>query len=340
VIGALSVMGFYRLFARLNRRKVAILFYHGVSARKSFDGISNYQGKHIRLSRFRAHLRFLARRYRVMPLPEVIDALRTGKPLPHYTAVITFDDGYENNATVALPALKSEGLTAAFFLTSSLIASDRCLWVDEIEQVLAATDRAEVVVRTEKGEERLPLSTEDARRAADRRMREIGKRLPDAEKRRWLAEFYERNRIDPPKASGDYRFMGWSQVRDLRAAGMTIGSHTVTHAIVTRLEPEEMEREVGEARKACETALGEKCETFAYPNGRAGDFDGKTTALLRELGFSCGLTTVHGLVAPGDDLYTLNRMGVGDATTLFDLEAQLSGFTSFALRLRRRLLGG
>ncbi len=337
LIDVLAALGVYRIFRFLNRGRVAILFYHGVSAREPFEGIRNYQGKHVRLSRFRAHLEFLSRHYRVLPLQEVVDALRGGRPLPRRTTVITFDDGYENNATVAVPALRAAGMTAAFFLSTTYIETDRCLWVDEIEQAIASTDLSELVVDSLDHEERLPLRSDAERRAADRRIRAIGKSLPDESLGRWLEEFFARNALEVPRASGDYRFLTWDQVRDMHAAGMTIGSHTVNHAIITRVQEVKRVEEILGARRACEKALGVRCETFAYANGREGDFDDSTGRLLREMGFTCALTTVQGLNAPGADLFTLKRMGVGDATTVAELEAEMSGFMAWAVGLRRTL---
>jgi peptidoglycan/xylan/chitin deacetylase (PgdA/CDA1 family) len=273
----------------------------------------------------------------VLPLPDVVRAFRKGLPLPDYAAVITFDDGYENNATVALPGLREAGLTATFFVSASFIGTDNSLWVDQIEAVLNSQERDQVVVRFGSREERIPLSTVVERRNADRRIRSYCKQLPDKSKASWLAGFFAENGIDPPKASGDYRFMSWNQLRALRDAGMTIGSHTLTHAIVTKLAEEDMEREIGGARQACEEALATTCDTFAYPNGRPGDFDARSIGVLRQLGFSCGLTTVHGLNVQGDNPFTLKRIVVGDSTSVPELEAHMSGITDLALRLRRVL---
>jgi peptidoglycan/xylan/chitin deacetylase (PgdA/CDA1 family) len=335
--GAASRIGLFRLFAFFNRRKVAILFYHGVSAREVFPGIENYQGKHVRDSRFRDQLRWLAGRYRVLPLSEVVRALRSQTPLPPYTVAITFDDGYQNNVTAALPRLQEAGLPATFFLSSAFIGTDASLWVDQIEQVLNSHPGPSILLRLGPGRTELPLVTDQDRREADRIIRRHCKQLPDPEKAAWLASFFAENGTEPPRAAGDYRFMSWSQARELREAGMAIGSHTMTHAIITRLPEEERRREIEGARAACEKAVGAPCDAFAYPNGRAGDFSAETGDLLRRLGFSCGLTTVHGLNPPEADPFTLRRIGVGDRTPLPELEAHLSGFTDGLLALRRRL---
>ncbi|MDP3938101.1 MAG: polysaccharide deacetylase family protein [Deltaproteobacteria bacterium] len=334
-----SRLGYFRIFAFFNRHKINILYYHGVSAREAFPGIENYQGKHVRASLFWRHLAFLARRYNILPLPDVLHAMKNGVPLPPYTAVITFDDGYENNATVALPSLLDAGLTASFFLTTDLIGTDECLWVDQLEMVLNDDQRMKMFVRFGTTRETVPLETAADRREDDRLVRWFCKQLTEAEKSEWLRAFFAENGIDAPKARGDHRFMSWDQARELHARGMTVGSHTLTHAIITRLTPSEMEREIGEAKAACEARLKVRCDTFAYPNGRLGDFSKASTDVLRRLGITCGLTTIHGLNGRDANVYTMKRIGVGDRTSLEELEAHLSGLTGFAIRLRRTLFG-
>jgi peptidoglycan/xylan/chitin deacetylase (PgdA/CDA1 family) len=168
--------------------------------------------------------------------------------------------------------------------------------VDETEQALASTDLAEIVVLAGDREERLPLRSDEDRRAADRRIREIGKALPDEALWRWLKELFARNVLEVPRANGDYRFLTWDQVRGMHAAGMTIGSHTLRHAIITRVPEVERTEEIFGARRLAK-ALGVRCDTFAYANGRRGTLTTRRGSssgswLLR------GLTTVQGLNAP------------------------------------------
>ena len=67
---------------------------------------------------FERQLAFLARRhYRVLSLQELADRLDRGEPMPRHSAVITFDDGYEETSTVAWPLLKRFKFPAAVFVT-------------------------------------------------------------------------------------------------------------------------------------------------------------------------------------------------------------------------------
>src|SRR5574342_541272 len=97
---ALFALGFFHLLRILfPNRKVAILRYHAV-----VDPHDNYYANPnicLAVRDFERHVRYFARRYRVISLDEVVDAIRSGKALPHNAVVFTFDDGYADNFLAA-----------------------------------------------------------------------------------------------------------------------------------------------------------------------------------------------------------------------------------------------
>jgi peptidoglycan/xylan/chitin deacetylase (PgdA/CDA1 family) len=123
VFGLLHASGLTRLFAWLNRGRVVIICYHGVTQRAErapFDPA----GLHVRAPRFEAQLDHLRRRYRVVALAEYLAARREGRSLPPYTAVLTFDDGYRNFLTAAAPRLRARSLPASVFLITDRVRED------------------------------------------------------------------------------------------------------------------------------------------------------------------------------------------------------------------------
>lgn len=79
---------------------------------------------------FDAYCRFLARYFRVVSLTTLLDCLRDGTDISGM-AVITFDDGYLDNAEVAAPILRRYGLPATFFVATDFIGSQHVPWWDE-----------------------------------------------------------------------------------------------------------------------------------------------------------------------------------------------------------------
>jgi peptidoglycan/xylan/chitin deacetylase (PgdA/CDA1 family) len=122
----LYLIGAARAVRWLNRRKLVVLCYHGVTRRP--DGVpGDAAGLQVRADRFRRQLRYLARRYNVISLGDYRRARASGAALPRNPLLITFDDGLRNCLTAALPLLEAEGLPASFFVITDLMldADDR-----------------------------------------------------------------------------------------------------------------------------------------------------------------------------------------------------------------------
>jgi peptidoglycan/xylan/chitin deacetylase (PgdA/CDA1 family) len=112
-----------RLAAWWNRQRVVILCYHGVTERSKRHP-SDAHGLHIRADRFEKQLDYLRRNYKVISLAEFVKACQNKAPLPDYSVVLTFDDGYRNFLTCALPRLAARNMHVSIFLITDRIQSN------------------------------------------------------------------------------------------------------------------------------------------------------------------------------------------------------------------------
>jgi peptidoglycan/xylan/chitin deacetylase (PgdA/CDA1 family) len=112
-----------RLAAWCNRKRVIILCYHGVTERLNRHP-NDPAGLHIRADRFEAQLNYLRRHYQVISLAKFLEARRTNAPLPNHSVVLTFDDGYRNFLTGALPRLAEREMPASVFLITDRIPDE------------------------------------------------------------------------------------------------------------------------------------------------------------------------------------------------------------------------
>jgi hypothetical protein len=104
------------LLALSGRSRIVVLNYHRVEGR---DTISKPVEHFIR------DVQYLTRRYQCISFTELIELLRSGQPLRHSYRVITFDDGYRDNFTLAYPALARARVPAIFFVSTGFIGTDR-----------------------------------------------------------------------------------------------------------------------------------------------------------------------------------------------------------------------
>jgi heparosan-N-sulfate-glucuronate 5-epimerase len=98
--------------------------------------------------------------------------------------------------------------------------------------------------------------------------------------------------------------MSWQEARDLIAAGWEVGSHTCSHPMLTRLDDEELARQLGESREECERNLGVACESVAYPYG---DVDTRVAEAAMVAGYSAAAALA---IRERPDPYKWPRVGV------------------------------
>jgi len=115
----------------------------------------------------------------------------------------------------------------------------------------------------------------------------------------------------------------------LRAAGMQIGAHTVSHPILATLSPQQAADEMARSRDVLQALLGERIGLFAYPNGRPGTdyLPDVHPGLVRELGFDAAVSTRWAAARHGEDVFQIPRFTPWDKRR-----------SKFLLRLARNLL--
>lgn len=309
-----------RVFRRLaGRHAVYILAYHDVTRLRADEREGT-----ICAQRFRAHLEFLRRHYRVVPLAEAVDRLAGRSPLETDFVAITFDDGYAGNYSFAWPILRSLGLTATIFVTTGFIDGVP-LWFHRVRDALAALKQRshEDLIDLRR---RIPaLEITSAEYDVERLLRDL-KRMTAEQRDSIVAALVEEAALPASSA----RAMTWDQIRELSAAGIEIGCHTVSHPILSHLSPDRQKEEILSASRRLEQEIGHPPRFFAFPNGSAFDFNHVSLGILRDAGFRAAVTMIRGSNGPSADLLALKRIGVGSDPP-FVLSARLSGLFNAAV---------
>lgn len=255
---------------------------------------------------------WLAAWFNVLPLDVAVERLRR-QSLPARALCITFDDGYADNHDIALPVLRSHGLSATFFIATGFLDGGR-MWNDTVVESVrrCALPQLDLSAVGPGGLGRIGLESTSARRNAIDRILAAIKYLDPAARDAAVRSIAERAGADLP---GDL-MMSSGQVRAMRLAGMQVGAHTVSHPILARLDDRSARAEIAGSKGGLEDLLGEPVTLFAYPNGRPGrDYGRRDVALARELGFAAAVTTAPGAARAGSAMcLELPRFTPWDAT--------------------------
>ncbi len=254
-----------------SRRPVALL-YHGVPSADTPGRLSR--------AAFERHVEFLTRHFMIVAA-DAWDGSRGASDRPR--VILTFDDGFRNNAEVVAPVLRAHGAPAVFFVSTRHVAPGKQLWFAYLQALERSFPKPTLSFRDE------TLAMDSARRAGSvRRLREMLLALSPHPRAMYdaiedelppLDEFIDRDELCDQWAG-----MTEKQIADLSADELfTIGAHTLDHAYLTRCEPAEMSRQIAGSKRRIEEITGRPCRTFAYPTG---DYDMDVVAECRRLGFT------------------------------------------------------
>lgn len=209
-------------------------------------------------------------------LPSVV-ARRRGR-----YALITFDDGYRDNYEIAFPILRAAGVPATFFVTTGFIDCPRLSWWDEIAWMVRRSTRNALDLR--EWFDTPIVFDEPDREHAVRRLLRAYKANPATDSERYL------NAVAGATGSGRYRepcqdlWMTWDNLREMQAAGMTIGGHTINHPVLALATPEKQLEEIAGCSRRLAAELGRPMASFSYPVGGRASFDAITRECLRKQG--------------------------------------------------------
>jgi peptidoglycan/xylan/chitin deacetylase (PgdA/CDA1 family) len=298
------------------RARLSILIYHRV--RLSPDSIfPNAPDADV----FESQIAALVRHFNVLSLSEAVERLRKNS-LPARAACITFDDGYADNAEIALPILRRCGVTATFFIATDFLNGGR-MWNDTVIEAVRNAAGAVLDLR-EFGLGRHEIATNEQRRQTIRSLLGALKYSSSSqrnEKANLLSE------IVGVKLA-DNLMMSFKQVQNLHATGMEIGGHTASHPILARLEAREARREISQGKIQLEELIHAPIRLFAYPNGKPGvDYHGEHVKMVERAGFEAAVSTAWGAADSATDIYQLPRFTPWD-----------KGPTRFLLRLLQNQL--
>ena len=256
---------------------------------------------------FAAQMRFCKSQLEIISPADLPDVL--AKKRGRY-AMVTFDDGYRDNYEVAFPILKHEGMAATFFIASGYIDSPTLPWWDEIAWMVRTSLRSGIVLASWLD---APVRFDEPNREAAilillRRYKTMsGETTNDYLDAIAIAAGTGRC-LDQVN---DQMWMTWEMLREMKAAGMTIGGHSVTHPVLSRLTPQEQQHEIMECGRRFAQELGEPMHCFSYPVGNTSAFDEISRDSLREAGVAYAFSYYGGYRRFDDwDDYDVRRVAI------------------------------
>ncbi len=284
-------------------RSGVILLYHRIAEPETdpFElAVSSRQ--------FLEHLDVLETLGRIRSLAELVrDVGSHGRGRPSFA--LTFDDGYQDNLSAVKPILEERGVSATVFVTTGFVGGHP-FWWDELVGLLLGNRLLP---------ERLELNLDGLSRGWDVATAELGRvfnevwtllmGLDDDSRRRAVAAL--RTQMSGPLPPGTGRSLTVAELTELaRGELVSIGAHTQTHPVLTRLSGDAARTEILGSKEWLEDVLGEPVTAFSYPYGGSAHYGHSEVEIVRTAGFVLACSGEPGRVSRGCDPLQLPRVTV------------------------------
>jgi peptidoglycan/xylan/chitin deacetylase (PgdA/CDA1 family) len=321
---------------RFARGRYRIIFFHHVVGDDDPLAAYLHAAGYITRPNFAALMAYLARHYSVVTL----DDIAGNRPLPPNAVALTFDDGYADNAGQALPILQRHRLPAAFFPATGAIDTGCPLWYDTLSLILLETQATAVRASIGGHDLVFTLGALADRSAAAAAITYALKSMPDQDKDRIIARLAADLDVPQGRLARHNLMLTWAQVQTMsRMEGITIGAHTVSHPVLSRVSLPRAEEEIAASRAAIAQKIGRPVRFFSYPDGTAASFTPAIADLVRKAGFALAVSTIPGSNGPESNPFALRRIAV-DPDPLYVIAVRLLFTRDVIYNLVRRLRRG
>jgi peptidoglycan/xylan/chitin deacetylase (PgdA/CDA1 family) len=280
--------------SRLRSPWLTVLTYHRVAR---LDADSNMDAGVVDATpeQFDAQMSTLAEHFQFIGIPELV-AFTEGVPLPPNPVIVTFDDGYLDCYTTALPILRRYGGRAVFFIATAYTEERCAFWWDRISYTLKRTERQQITL-TRPREILLDLSGDRDR--AIRRVLDLVKTEYALDLDELLDELSYQAGVpwdrEEERRMVDQTLMTWDHLRELKGLGMDVESHSRTHRVLQTLPDEALARELRGSKRELEAKLGAAVHTIAYPVGYPIGGEARIRRALDDAGYRLGFTNATGV---------------------------------------------
>jgi peptidoglycan/xylan/chitin deacetylase (PgdA/CDA1 family) len=312
------------MFSRSKRNRSVILAYHRVSDLATDPQLLAVSPKH-----FDEQLQYLKDNLEIVSIMDLGRSVRERR-VPNNAVALTFDDGYADAVWNVQPALEKHGVAGTVFVTCVYVDMDYEFWWDELERLTLLNDnlpkRLELSIdgndmRWEIGDEE--LRTEErwnvlsrshltARQRLYLDLHRILRPLNHGEKQRVFDQIAVSTGATRHGRS-THRTLSSVEVKRLASSGIVeVGSHGMTHSVLSRQLPEERRGELADSKRFLENVIGKTVSSFSYPFGGPNDIDRTTAVMVRRTGYDLACSTTEGVVTHRSFLHALPRFTVRD----------------------------
>jgi peptidoglycan/xylan/chitin deacetylase (PgdA/CDA1 family) len=294
--GILPLWLLVRRWAR-GKEEVCVVGLHRILSEEQERHTNSLPGIVMRERTFAELLEYLERHFTVVSLDAFLDGRHEADSKPR--CLLTFDDGWRDNFTTALPWLKKFALPAVIFAVTDLLGSADTFWVERLRAAWRDPQHREPIAARLKDALGFPRS-----RVSFEEVIEQLKHRAARERQAILGGAWAAAGSSAVEVVGD-QMLTWEEAAALQNAGVEIEAHTASHPLLVYEDDQAVSHELTACKRILEERLKKKVRAFAYPNGT---WDARVRRQVKVAGFECAFTVARGWHRRGEDAYTIRRI--------------------------------
>lgn len=290
--------------------------YHRVLPSDEIAQTFSHPGIVVTTTTFARHLRFLTRHFKPLNLEEFEHCMTSGDPIPKGACLITFDDGWADNNLHAAPLLSEYGVPAVVFTATDYIDSPNSFWQERLGYLIyLAAKNGHCATALEKIG--LPINEDTSDDLLRAQVANIVNHYRSSlySEIATLIKTLEQGMASAGEHCTNHpldQFMSWKQVESLESNGITIGSHTCSHRILTRICDADVDKELLESKKTLNARISRNVVSLAYPNGNVNSI---VRDRAEHLGYRLAFTTREDYVSDTTDPLLLPRINIHESAS-------------------------
>lgn len=297
---------------------LTILLYHGVTKYNS-RGIENISNKHIYVDDYYKQMKWLKNNSHLMSMDEVVFNYKNKIPFEKKSVAVTFDDGFENNYSVAMPIITDLKIPTTFYVSSGMINSNEMFWVDKFEDCINLTLKKEISIHLDGKIKTFDTSNNENKICSLKKIKKFCKSSKNSSRLNILKQVISETKIIPSNEhSPNYKILNWNQLIEMNGdENVIIGGHSLRHEILSSLEIEEMKKNIKDSLSLLKKNLKKDIIHYSYPEGQKEHYNEKVIKYLKSVGIICSPSARYGQNTDKEDLFNLYRVMVGFENTPF-----------------------
>ena len=301
-----------KLKLKLQEQNFCIFLFHGVIA-ANHNKIRNYTGKHINQDIFLDSMRELRKFGNPLSMNEINYYCSNKLPAPPNSFAITFDDGFENNLSIAAPILDELSIPCMIYLTTKFVDENSMSWTDKIEYAVEESHLKKIIEPFKNIS--FDLNNTQEKISFLNEVRKIVKNNNSIEPNQYADNLCKALKIeinDIDKENQLDKKISWSQIKMLKNSELIdFGGHSHTHSILSFLNEEQLNYEIKESLKLLKEKGDCITKHYSYPEGLQNCYSKNVISVLRENGIRCCPTAIEGLNNEKTNPFELKRILVG-----------------------------